>query len=144
MIKDFIPSTINQTSAQVWIYIHGLPQEYWRRRIIFVIVSSIGTRCVYTRLPTRIHLIKLLVTTTGCWWIQIYSKSIDTKSWLKERVLHSFLEVKYERLPYFYSLCSSSGHTLENCKRNNMQDKGKIKVQTKEDMKKTCVEKQKE
>lgn len=27
--KDFVPSTLKQTSAQVWIRIHGLSQEYW-------------------------------------------------------------------------------------------------------------------
>lgn len=41
--KDFIPATLKQTSAQVWIRIHGLSQEYWRPRILFAIASSIGT-----------------------------------------------------------------------------------------------------
>lgn len=41
--KYFVPSTLKQTSAQVWIRIHGLSQEYWRPRIIFAIASSIGT-----------------------------------------------------------------------------------------------------
>ncbi|CAI8600059.1 unnamed protein product [Vicia faba] len=41
--KDFIPSNMNQSSAQVWVQIHGLAQEYWRPKIIFTIASSLGT-----------------------------------------------------------------------------------------------------
>ncbi|CAK8568689.1 unnamed protein product [Lathyrus sativus] len=41
--KDFIPNNVNHSSAQVWVRILGLPQEYWRPKIIFVIASSLGT-----------------------------------------------------------------------------------------------------
>lgn len=41
--KDFVPSNINQASAQVWIRLHGLSQDYWRPKILFAIASSIGT-----------------------------------------------------------------------------------------------------
>jgi hypothetical protein len=32
----------HQTSAQVWIRIFGLSQEYWRQNILFVVASSKG------------------------------------------------------------------------------------------------------
>jgi hypothetical protein len=41
--KDFSPSVQNSTSAQVWVRIYGLSQEYWRPRILFAISSSVGT-----------------------------------------------------------------------------------------------------
>lgn len=41
--KDFVPSNVKQTFVQVWVRIHGLPQEYWRPRIIFIVSSSLGT-----------------------------------------------------------------------------------------------------
>lgn len=36
-------SNFNQTFAQVLVKIHGIPQEYWRLRIFFAIVSDMGT-----------------------------------------------------------------------------------------------------
>ncbi|AET05378.1 DUF4283 domain protein [Medicago truncatula] len=41
--KDFHPSTLKQSTAQVWVKIHGLSQEYWRPKIIFAIASCMGT-----------------------------------------------------------------------------------------------------
>jgi len=41
--RDFSPNTQQNTSAQVWVKFYGVPQEYWRKRILFAIVSSIGT-----------------------------------------------------------------------------------------------------
>jgi len=41
--NDFSPSLQNSLSAQVWLRIYGLPQEYWRPRILFAIASSMGT-----------------------------------------------------------------------------------------------------
>ncbi|XP_058756493.1 uncharacterized protein LOC131629735 [Vicia villosa] len=41
--KDFNPCFLKHSSAQVWIRIHGLPQEYWRPKIVFAIASSVGT-----------------------------------------------------------------------------------------------------
>jgi hypothetical protein len=40
--KDFNPSMQQQSSAQVWIRIYGLSQEYWRPKILFAIASSVG------------------------------------------------------------------------------------------------------
>lgn len=41
--RDFCPSSQSNTSAQVWVRIYGLPQEYWRPRILFAIANSAGT-----------------------------------------------------------------------------------------------------
>jgi hypothetical protein len=41
--SDFNPNIQHQTTAQVWVKIHGLSQEYWRPKILFAIVSSVGT-----------------------------------------------------------------------------------------------------
>ncbi|KAI5429465.1 hypothetical protein KIW84_034166 [Lathyrus oleraceus] len=42
--RDFVPSNVHNTYAQVWIRIHGLSQEYWRPKIIFTIASNIDIR----------------------------------------------------------------------------------------------------
>jgi len=41
--RDFSPSLQSNTSARVWLTIHGLAQEHWRKKIVFVIASSVGT-----------------------------------------------------------------------------------------------------
>jgi len=41
--NDFNPNLQRNTSAQVWVRIYGLAQEYWRPKIITAIPSSIGS-----------------------------------------------------------------------------------------------------
>ncbi|MCI06218.1 pectin acetylesterase [Trifolium medium] len=41
--KDFNPNIQHQTTAQVWVRIYGLSQEYWRPKILFAIAGSVGT-----------------------------------------------------------------------------------------------------
>lgn len=41
--KDFNPNTQQNTSAQVWLHIFGLSQEYWSPKILFAIASSVGS-----------------------------------------------------------------------------------------------------
>jgi hypothetical protein len=41
--RDFNPRTQQNTSAQVWVRFYGVPQEYWRPRILFAIASSVGS-----------------------------------------------------------------------------------------------------
>jgi hypothetical protein len=45
--KDFNPSFQTSDTAQVWVRIYGLPQEYWRPKIFFAIASSAGTRLFF-------------------------------------------------------------------------------------------------
>jgi len=41
--KDFNPIYQHNSSAQVWVKIYGLSQDYWRKNILFSIVSGIGS-----------------------------------------------------------------------------------------------------
>lgn len=66
--KDFVSSSVSQTSTQVWVRIHGLSHEYWRPKIIFAIASSLGTPiCIdstsskYAFHQTFGHFIRVLV-----------------------------------------------------------------------------------
>ncbi|KAI5447196.1 hypothetical protein KIW84_014882 [Lathyrus oleraceus] len=40
--NNFNPTLLKQPSAQVWICIYGLPQEYWCPKFVFGIASSVG------------------------------------------------------------------------------------------------------
>jgi hypothetical protein len=41
--KEFNSSMQQQTTSQVWLRIYGLSQEYWRKKNLFAIASSVGT-----------------------------------------------------------------------------------------------------
>ena len=41
--KDFNPIVQKFSSAQVWLKIYGLAQEYWGPKILFAIANSVGT-----------------------------------------------------------------------------------------------------
>lgn len=41
--RDFNSACQYNTYAHVWVRFFGIPQEYWRPRIIFAISTSIGT-----------------------------------------------------------------------------------------------------
>lgn len=41
--KGFNAGVQQQTTSQVWLRIYGLAQEYWRKKILFTIASSVGS-----------------------------------------------------------------------------------------------------
>ncbi|XP_058759735.1 uncharacterized protein LOC131633043 [Vicia villosa] len=103
--KDFTPATLKQTSAQVWIRIHGLSQEYWRPRILFAIASSIGTL--------------------------VFIDSVLNKSAF-ERPFGHFVRVL---LPEFCSYCTCIGYSITKCKRKevNMNQGKEVEKKTNRD-----------
>ncbi|XP_058777596.1 uncharacterized protein LOC131651882 [Vicia villosa] len=115
--KDFIPSTLKQTSAQVWIRIHGLSQEYWRPRILFAIASSIGTPiCIDSAFNKSVferpfgHFVRILVDLD-------LTKELSYKILVERVGFAFFVDIEYEKIPEFCCFCSNIGHTVANCKR---------------------------
>lgn len=133
--RDFSPTLQNNTSVQVWMRIHGLSQEYWRKKIIFAIASSVGTPiCVdyVTSKPaierTFGHYARVLV-------------DLDVSCDLKYEVLVErkgfafFVEFEYENLPEFCSFCRMIGHNASVCRKAIKKDvahKGKALVNDKD------------
>lgn len=117
MVKRLCAFNIKQTSAQVWIRIHRLSQEYWRPRIIFAIASSIGTLLCIDSASNKSaferpfgHFVKVLVD------MDLTKDPIDKI--LVERIGFAFfVDIEYEKIPELCSCCSCIGHSVNVCKR---------------------------
>ncbi|GAU40165.1 hypothetical protein TSUD_292700 [Trifolium subterraneum] len=115
--SDFNPSLQQQTSAQVWIRIYGLSQEYWRPKIIFAIASGIGTPICsdsFTSKPMLDrsfgHYVRVLVD------LNLFQDLRNRV--LVERVGYAFfVDIEYENLPDVCTNCKIIGHHVGNCKR---------------------------
>lgn len=110
---DFNPKFQRQTHTQCWIRIFDLPQEYWRPRTLFEIAGGVGTPIALdepTRTRTLGHFARVLV-------------DLDLTSRLPSEILVEredyafYIDLEYEKLPPFCSLCHSIGHSVSQCKK---------------------------
>jgi len=115
--KDFNPSLQSNTSAQIWLRIHGLSQEYWRKKILFAIASSVGTPiCVdsVTSKPaierTFGHFVRVLVDLD-------LSKELKHEVLVERRGFAFFVDFEYENLPEFCNNCRLIGHNVHSCRK---------------------------
>jgi len=115
--KDFNPTTQKNSSAQVWLRIYGLAQEYWRPKILFAIASSAGNpictdantgkdrfECTfgqYARVLIDIDLEKE----------RLYRVLVERKGYAM------FIDLDYEQIPDFCTSCRMVGHALTNCRK---------------------------
>lgn len=123
-IRDFNPSTQQNTSAQVWVKFYGIPQEYWRKRILFAIGSSIGTP-----ICTDVATAKPMWERTFGQYARILV-DMDVSQPLRSKVLVErtgyafFVDIGYENLPDYCSHCNKIGHYLEICKNVRKEETG--------------------
>ncbi|KAK2434847.1 hypothetical protein QL285_019959 [Trifolium repens] len=117
--SDFNPNLQKNTTAQVWVRLYGLAQEYWRPKIIFAIASSIGTpKC------TDAIVAKPMFERTFGQYARVLvdmdvSQPIRSKVLVERTGFAFFVDLDYENLPPFCSHCKMVGHYLEVCKRYN-------------------------
>ncbi|XP_045821982.1 uncharacterized protein LOC123914862 [Trifolium pratense] len=124
--SDFNPRAQQNSSAQVWVRLYGLSQEYWRKNILFTIASSLGTPICTDSVTAK----PLLERTFG----QFARVLIDTDltQTLRDKVLverkgFAFLvNIEYENLPNFCTNCKVIGHYVANCKKLIPIDDGKF------------------
>lgn len=119
--KDFSSTLQTNTYAQVWLKIHGLSQEYWRKKIIFAIASSVGTPiCVdsVTSKPaierTFGHFARVLIDID-------LSKELRYEVLVERKGYAFFVEFEYENLPDFCGYCQAVGHHVNVCRKANKQ-----------------------
>lgn len=120
---DFNPTFERQTHVQCWVRIQGLPQEYWRVKILFAIAGSIGTPVALdeaTSKKTFGHFARFLV-------------DLDLISCLQDQILVEregftfFVSLVYEKLPSFCPSCQVIGHDTSNCRSKAKLDNGQAK-----------------
>ncbi|PNX96058.1 hypothetical protein L195_g019259 [Trifolium pratense] len=115
--KDFNPSFQQNSSAQVWVRIFGLSQEYWRPNILFAIANSLGTPICIDQLTSKSkfdrefgHFVRVLV--------DMDLKKEPLYRVLVERVGFAFfVDFEFENKPDFCHYCSCIGHNQGHCKR---------------------------
>ncbi|GAU48100.1 hypothetical protein TSUD_133200 [Trifolium subterraneum] len=138
---DFNPNSLKQTSAQVWVRIHGLSQEYWRPKIIFAIASSIGTPLCTDSATNKDsfdrpfgHFARVLVD------MEIASE-LRYKILVERKGFAFFVELEYEHLPDYCSFCKCIGHHIDNCKRRDSDQVDKdVKKKTRPEPKQAFVQ----
>lgn len=121
--RDFSPNTQQNTSAQVWVMFHGVPQKYWRKRILFAIANAIGTPiCTYANASKPIwertfgQYVRILVDMD-------ISQPLRNKV-LVERKRYTFcVEVSYENMPDYWTHCKKIGHYIEICNNVRKEDR---------------------
>jgi hypothetical protein len=120
--KDFNPKLQHNTSAQVWVKIYGLSQEYWHKNILFTIAGSLGTPiCIDSVTAKPMH-----ERTFGQFSRVLVD--IDLLQPLRYKILVErkgfafFVELEYEYIPEFCHGCKVIGHNFDQCKRWNKED----------------------
>lgn len=109
---DFNPQLQKQTHAQCWVRITGLPQEYWRYKLLFEIASAIGTPVSLdesTRMRVYGYYARVLVDLdlSGSFYDDIMVERED---------FTFFVGIEYEKVPYFCTECQVIGHMLYECR----------------------------
>ncbi|WJX25654.1 hypothetical protein P8452_14674 [Trifolium repens] len=120
--KDFNPKHQHHTSAQVWVRIFGLSQEYWHKIILFTIAGSIGTPiCIDSITAKPMHertfgqFARVLVD------IDLL-QPLRYKLLVERKGFAFFVDLEYERIPEFCTECKVIGHCLDNCKKWNIPE----------------------
>jgi hypothetical protein len=121
---DFNPNVQKNTTAQVWVRLYGLSQEYWRPKILFAIASSIGTPICTDALASK----SMFERTFGQYARVLVD--MDLTQTLRYKVLVErkgyafFVDLDYENLPEFCDHCKMIGHNVDVCKKLQYQENG--------------------
>jgi len=129
--KDFNPRNQQNSSAQVWVRIYGLAQEYWRKNILFSIVSGIGSPICTDSVTAK----PMYERTFG-----VYARvlvEIDLTQALRYRILVErkgfafYVDLDYENVPDYCTHCRVVGHHVEFCKRRYPENEVRVEKEHK-------------
>jgi len=109
----------NISSAQVWVRIHGLSQEFWRPKILFAIANVVGAP-----ISTDAASSKPMVERPFGQFARVLvdmdlSQDLRYKVLVERKNYAFFVNFEYENLPDFCTHCNKIGHYFEICKFAN-------------------------
>lgn len=104
------------------VYI-GLPQEYWRPKILFAIARWVGIPLSLddaTINKTLDHFARVLVD------MDLF-KPLQDQIMVERKEFAFHVRIEYEYLPPFCNSCSIIGHSISDCKKNQFYRDGSKK-----------------
>ena len=123
--ENFSPNTQLKTNAQVWVRLYRLSQEYWRKKTLFAIASSVGTPICTDSVSGK----PMIERTFGHYARVLVDVDLSTDlryMVLVERKGYAFfVDLEYENLPDFCAYCKIPGHHIDICKKRNMGNTNK-------------------
>ncbi|GAU10068.1 hypothetical protein TSUD_423760, partial [Trifolium subterraneum] len=119
-------------SAQVWVRLYGLSQEYWRPNILFAIAGSIGTPICIDAITAK-HMIERTFGQFARVLVNMdLSQTLRYKVLVERKGFAFFVELEYENLPQFCSHCKVIGHHVGFCKKLNFVEEEKLDKEVRE------------
>jgi len=115
--SDFSPKYQQNINAQVWVRIYGLSQEYWRKNILFSIVSGVGSP-ICTDANTGKPMIERTFGHYARVLVDMDLSQTLRYSLLVERVGFVFyVGLEYENIPDLCAHCRNIGRHIDFCKK---------------------------
>ncbi|XP_058761211.1 uncharacterized protein LOC131634557 [Vicia villosa] len=114
--KDFNPSLQCNTSAQVWIRLFGLSQEYWRPRIVFAIASCVGTPICIDAASSKSRVDRTFGQYVRVLVDMDLTKTLNHNVLVERTGFAFFADIEYENIPPFCEHCKKLGHVRQDCK----------------------------
>jgi hypothetical protein len=119
---DFNPNVQRNTTAQVWVRLYGLSQEYWRPKILFAIASSIGTPICTDALASKSMFERTFGQYARVLVDMDLSQTLRYKVLVERKGYAFFVDLDYENLPEFCTHCKMVGHNVDVCKKLYYQE----------------------
>ncbi|KAL2327418.1 hypothetical protein Fmac_020845 [Flemingia macrophylla] len=111
--EDFDPHSAKNTRVQCWIRIYGLPQEYWRPRILFSIAKGVGAPLALDRITAARELGYFARILVDMDLLGAFPEQI-----LVERKGFAFVvDITYEQIPDLCTNFHNIGHNIQSCQR---------------------------
>jgi hypothetical protein len=123
--KDFNPKLQHNTSAQIWVKLFGLSQEYWHKNILFTIASSLGTPICTDAVTARPMHERTFGQFARVLVDMDLSQPLRYKVLVERKGFAFFVEIEYENVPDFCDACHVIGRHVEVCKRWNRDEGAK-------------------
>lgn len=118
-VQDFDPYAHNSSNAQVWIHLHSLPWEYWDPDNLayiahcFIVSMRIDKGTLDDDL---VHYDRMLIDID-------FSSDLSQTVGIERDGKELWVNVEYEKLPFFCKVCGSVGHLPFECRQYEQPSK---------------------